>query len=194
MIKSMTGYGRAKLSKDDREYQIEIKSVNHRYLDISVRIPKQLSYLEETIKKEIAKKVKRGKIDVFVTFENNSLEGKEIKINTELAQIYIQSLRKLAEAENLSSNIEVTEIAKFPDILTIKIDEEDDKIKEEIIQVTQQATEKIIEMKNIEGKDYLHYEWIDLKKIDEYKILPKVIKEVLKEKNFPAHKINNELG
>ena len=102
----MTGYGRAKLSKDDREYQIEIKSVNHRYLDISVRIPKQLSYLEETIKKEIAKKVKRGKIDVFVTFENNSLEGKEIKINTELAKAYIDELFTEEEFKQESKIIE----------------------------------------------------------------------------------------
>ena len=74
MIKSMTGYGRAKLSKDDREYQIEIKSVNHRYLDISVKMPRVLSYLEEDVKKVISSKVKRGKIDVFITFENSSTE------------------------------------------------------------------------------------------------------------------------
>ena len=81
MIKSMTGYGKSNLSKDLREYQIEIKSVNHRYLDISVKMPKAISYLEDVIKKEVAKKIKRGKVDVFVTFENNSTEGRQIKIN-----------------------------------------------------------------------------------------------------------------
>ena len=136
MIKSMTGYGRAKLSKDDREYQIEIKSVNHRYLDISVRIPKQLSYLEEIIKKEIAKKVKRGKIDVFVTFENNSLEGKEIKINTELAKAYINELKKLAEKENILSDIQVTEISKYP---------------EEVLETITIATDNLVQMRETEG-------------------------------------------
>lgn len=93
MIKSMTGYGKASFSKEQRDYQIEIKSVNHRYLDISVKLPKILSYVEEPIKKEISSKVKRGKIDVFVTFDNNSAEGRQIEINEELAQIYIGELK-----------------------------------------------------------------------------------------------------
>lgn len=151
MIKSMTGYGRAKLLKEDREYQIEIKSVNHRYLDISVRIPKQLSYLEETIKKEIAKKVKRGKIDVFVTFENNSLEGKEIKINTELAKAYIDELKKLAEKENILSDIQVTEISKYPDILNIQSNQDDEKITEEVLETITIATDNLVQMRETEG-------------------------------------------
>lgn len=151
MIKSMTGYGRAKLSKDDREYQIEIKSVNHRYLDISVRIPKQLSYLEETIKKEIAKKVKRGKIDVFVTFENNSLEGKEIKINTELAKAYIDELKKLAEKENILSDIQVTEISKYPDVLNIQSSQDDEKITKEVLETITIATDNLVQMRETEG-------------------------------------------
>ena len=152
MIRSMTGYGKQSLSIDGREYQIEIKSVNHRYLDINIKMPKTLSYLEDTIKKEISAKIKRGKIDVFITFENNSQEGKNIKINKELAKLYINQLKELAQEEKISSNIEVIEIAKFPDILTIKVDEEDEKIKQEIMQTTQEATNKIIEMKNIEGE------------------------------------------
>ena len=131
MIKSMTGYGKANLSKDLREYQIEIKSVNHRYLDISVKMPRALSYLEEDIKREISTKVKRGKIDVFVNFENNSIEGKEIKINTELAKIYIDELKKLAEKENILADIQVTEISKYPDVLNIQNVQEDETIKNE---------------------------------------------------------------
>lgn len=152
MIKSMTGYGKGILSTENREYQIEIKSVNHRYLDISVKLPRTLSYLEENIKKQISEKVKRGKIDVFVTFENNSQEGKNIKINKELASIYINQLRELADEEKISDNIEVVDIAKFPDILTIKIDEDDEKIKNEVIQVTKEATDKIVEMRSTEGE------------------------------------------
>ena len=82
MIKSMTGYGKADKSYDLREYQVEIKSVNHRYLDISIKMPRVLSYLEEDVKKQIATKVKRGKIDVFITFYDNDTENKDIKINT----------------------------------------------------------------------------------------------------------------
>ena len=152
MIRSMTGYGKGSLNLEGREYQIEIKSVNHRYLDINIKMPRTLSYLEETVKKQISEKIKRGKIDVFITFENNSQEGRNIKINKELAKIYINQLKELAQEENIASNIEVIDIAKFPDILTIKTDEEDEKIKNEIIQATKEATDKIVEMKSIEGQ------------------------------------------
>ena len=131
---------------------MEIKSVNHRYLDINVKIPKAISYLEETIKKEISNKIKRGKIDVFVSFENNSEEGRKIEINKQLAKLYIEQLKELAQEEKIESNIEVMDIAKIPDVLTIKVDEENSKIKDEIKQVTQGAVTRILEMKNIEGE------------------------------------------
>ena len=152
MIRSMTGYGKQNLSVEGREYQIEIKSVNHRYLDINVKIPKAISYLEETIKKEISNKIKRGKIDVFVSFENNSEEGRKIEINKQLAKLYIEQLKELAQEEKIESNIDVMDIAKIPDVLTIKVDEENSKIKDEIKQVTQGAVTRILEMKNIEGE------------------------------------------
>lgn len=76
MIKSMTGYGKSSLSENKREYQVEIKSVNHRYLDISIKMPRTLSYLEDEVKKVISAKVKRGKIDVYINFENNSRRRK----------------------------------------------------------------------------------------------------------------------
>ena len=152
MIRSMTGYGKQNLSIEGREYQIEIKSVNHRYLDINVKIPKAISYLEETIKKEISNKIKRGKIDVFVSFENNSEEGRKIEINKQLAKLYIEQLKELAQEEKIESNIEVMDIAKIPDVLTIKVDEENSKIKDEIKQVTQGAVTRTLEMKNIEGE------------------------------------------
>lgn len=152
MIRSMTGYGKQNLSVEGREYQIEIKSVNHRYLDINVKIPKAISYLEETIKKEISNKIKRGKIDVFVSFENNSEEGRKIEINKQLAKLYIEQLKELAQEEKIESNIEVMDIAKIPDVLTIKVDEENSKIKDEIKEVTQGAVTRILDMKNIEGE------------------------------------------
>lgn len=151
MIKSMTGYGKANVSQDKREYQVEIKSVNHRYLDISVKMPRTLSYLEEDVKKVIGAKVKRGKIDVFITFENNSSEGKEIKINTEIAKIYIEELKKLAKQEGILANIEATEISKFPDVLSIQNDEEEETIKLELLEAVSQATDKLVQMRTIEG-------------------------------------------
>ena len=152
MIRSMTGYGKGTLEIESRQYQIEIKSVNHRYLDINIKMPKTLSYLEETVKKEISEKIKRGKVDVFITYENNSKEGRNITINKELARLYIEQLKELAEEEKILSNIEVVDISKFPDVLTIKADENDEKIKKEVIQTTQEAINKILEMKEAEGE------------------------------------------
>ncbi len=167
MIRSMTGYGKDALSKDLRNYQIEIKSVNHRYLDISVKMPRQFSYLEEEIKKEISSKIKRGKVDVFIIFENNSTEGREVKINTELAKIYIQQLKSLAEQEHIQSNIEVTEISKFPDVLNIQNTQEDEVIRKEVLETTKMATEKLLQMRETEGKKIAEDLIIRIKNVEE---------------------------
>ena len=209
MIRSMTGYGKGSLNIEGREYQVEIKSVNHRYLDLNIKMPRTLSYLEESVKKQISEKIKRGKIDVFITFENNSQEGKNIKINKELAKIYINQLKELAQEENISSNIEVIDVAKFPDVLTIKIDQEDEKIKNEIIQVTKEATNKIVEMKSIEGEKIAHdligrierierkIEEISKKStglIEEYVVkLEKRIKEILKTEQVDKTRLAQEV-
>ncbi len=151
MIKSMTGYGKGNISENLRNYQVEIKSVNHRYLDISVKMPRVLSYLEEDVKKVISSKVKRGKIDVFITFENSSTEGKEIKINNEIAKMYINQLKQLAEEENILANIEVTEISKYPDVLSVQNTQDDEQIKKELIEATTIATDKLVQMRQVEG-------------------------------------------
>lgn len=152
MIKSMTGYGKSSLSINSREYQVEIKTVNHKYIDVNIKMPRIISYLEEDIRKLVVSRIKRGKVDIQISFENYSKDGNEVKINTELAQIYIQSLRELAEAENLSSNIEVTEITKLPDVLTIKSNLDEDETKEELLQVVNEAIDKLIQMRKVEGE------------------------------------------
>ena len=143
MIKSMTGYGKGNISENLRNY--------HRYLDISVKMPRVLSYLEEDVKKVISSKVKRGKIDVFITFENSSTEGKEIKINNEIAKMYINQLKQLAEEENILANIEVTEISKYPDVLSVQNTQDDEQIKKELIEATTIATDKLVQMRQVEG-------------------------------------------
>ena len=152
MLKSMTGYGKANISKNLREYQVEIKSVNHRYLDVSIKMPRNLSYLEEEIKKIISEKLTRGKVDVFVTFNNNSLEGREIKINTEIARMYIKELKNLAETEGIIAEIPVTEISKLPDVLTIQNNQDDETIKEELLEVSRKAIDNLVEMRKVEGE------------------------------------------
>ena len=152
MIKSMTGYGKSSLSINSREYQVEIKTVNHKYIDVNIKMPRIISYLEEDVRKLVVSRIKRGKVDIQISFENYSKDGNDVKINTELAQIYIQSLRELAEAENLSSNIEVTEITKLPDVLTIKSNLDENETKEELLQVVNESIDKLIQMRKIEGE------------------------------------------
>ena len=148
----MTGYGKSNMSKNSREYQVEIKSVNHRYLDVSVKMPRSLSYLEEEIKKAVSANLTRGKVDIFITFNNNSLEGRDIKINTEIARMYIQELRNLAETEGIVADIPVTEISKLPDVLTIQNNQDDETIKNELLEVTNKAIENLVEMRKVEGE------------------------------------------
>lgn len=152
MIKSMTGYGKSNLSINSREYQVEIKTVNHKYIDTNIRMPRIISYLEEDVRKMISSKIKRGKVDIFINFENYSKDGNTVKINTELAKIYIENMKKLAEEENISANIEVTEITKMPDVLTIKSEFDEKQIKEELMQVVENAINQLIKMRENEGK------------------------------------------
>ena len=151
MIKSMTGYGKSSLSINSRDYQVEIKAVNHKYIDINIKLPRVISYLEDDIRKIVNSKIKRGKIDISILFENYSNEGNDIRINTELAKMYIQNLKKLADEENISANIEVTEITKFPDVLTIKSNFDEKQIKIELIQAVEDALEQLINMRQNEG-------------------------------------------
>ena len=148
----MTGFGRAKLEKNNRIYQVEMKSVNHKYSDITIKLPRTLSYLEENIKKEVSSNIARGKIDIFVSFENYSEEGKEIIINQELVKEYMKQFTALAEQNNLSLNIPVTEITKLPEVLTLKETEEsEDAIKQELLECLQEAIIHFNDMREQEG-------------------------------------------
>ena len=209
MVKSMTGYGKSSLSINSREYQIEIKAVNHKYIDINIKMPRIISYLEEDIRKLISSKLKRGKIDVSISFENYSKEGNDIRINTDLAKVYIQNLKQLAEEEKISANIEVTEITRFPDVLTIKSNLDENQMKEELLQVAEDAINQLINMRQGEGerisKDILEkIAQIESKKeeifklstglIDEYVVkLETRIKEILKTEELDQSRLMQEV-
>ena len=152
MIKSMTGFGRAKLEKEAREYIVEIKTVNHKYNDIAIKMPKTISYLEENIKKLISKEIHRGKVEVCISFINNSTAGKNIKINTEIAKLYIQELRQLAKETGIAENVNLMEITKLPDVLNIQNETEDKTIEEELTIVVNQAIEALLSMRKNEGE------------------------------------------
>ena len=128
MLKSMTGFGRAKYEVNSREYIIDMKSVNNRYSDISIKMPRSISFLEEKVKQKITSVISRGKVEVFITFNNYSDKGKNIRINSELAKIYINEIQKLSEDTNNSQLINIQEILKLPDVLNIQLDQEAEEL------------------------------------------------------------------
>ena len=153
-MKSMTGFGRSKLEVNSREYIVEIKSVNHKYSDISIKMPRAISCYEEKVKKIISEKVYRGKVDVFITYNNYSEEGKEIIINKELAKSYINQLLELADETGINNRISPTEIMKLPDVLQVKTeDDESDVVWKELEECTVSALSNFTQMREAEGEE-----------------------------------------
>ena len=151
MIKSMTGFGRGKYENEGRSYTVDIKSVNHKYTDISVRLPRFLNSEEDKIRKRISSAISRGKVDVLISFENYSSKGTNIRINKELAKEYIKELKSLADETDLQFNVDVIDISKFPEILKIEDTQDEELIGKELMIAVDDALEKFISMREIEG-------------------------------------------
>lgn len=150
-MNSMTGFGRATLQKNYREYAIEIKSVNHKYNDITIKAPRNLLFLESQIRKCVLNRISRGKIDIYITYLNFGIEGKKVVINKELAKLYIDELKSLAIENKIDANIKATEISKFPDVLTLDEDENQDCISDELLECLNMALDKFTDMRQQEG-------------------------------------------
>lgn len=152
MIKSMTGFGRGKYENEGRTYTVEIKSVNHKYTDINVRLPRFLNSVEDKIRKRISSSISRGKVDVFINFENYSNKGTTIKINKELAKEYLLQLKELADETNINFDVSIIDVSKLPEILKLEDDENEDLISNELMIAVDSAIENFISMREIEGK------------------------------------------
>ncbi len=151
MIKSMTGFGRGKYENEGRNYTVDIKSVNHKYTDISVRLPRFLNSEEDKIRKRISSSISRGKVDVLVSFENYSSKGTNIRINKDLAKEYIKELKSLADETGLNFNVDVIDISKFPEILKIEDEQDEELIGKELMIAVDDALSKFISMREVEG-------------------------------------------
>jgi uncharacterized protein (TIGR00255 family) len=148
----MTGFGRAKNNINQREYNVEIKSVNHKYCDINVKVPRNLNYLEEKIKKQLSNKVSRGKFDVFIGFYDYGCEKRNLSLNKELAKLYIEELKSLASETNVDSEIKITDICKIPEIMQLQMSSEgEEEIESELLTCVDEAIISLDNMKNAEG-------------------------------------------
>lgn len=152
MIKSMTGFGRGRFEKDGMEFTIDIKSVNHKYHDITVKMPRSINYLEEYVKKRINEVISRGKIDVFISYMNFSNDDKEIKINEKLASSYLTSVKNISTSLNLEQNISIIDILNFPDVVTIVDNKDEEKIKQQLDIALNEAISNFLKMRQAEGE------------------------------------------
>lgn len=152
-MKSMTGFGRAHKEVNNREYIVEIRSVNHKYNDINIRMPRNISYFEEKIRKEVLATITRGKIDVSITFNNYSEEGKIVRINRGLAEEYLKELKELASENGLNGDIRVIDLVKMPDVFNLQVEEEGSEvIWQELGTTLQEALNGFVQMREAEGK------------------------------------------
>ncbi len=151
MLKSMTGYGRGKFEVDGREYTVEIKTVNHRYNDISIRLPRYLNFLEDKLRQYISKTISRGKTDVFVGLNNLSDKGRTVKLDKRLVGIYLDEMKDLISLYDVPDDITATSLIRLPDVIITENDEEEDLYWEELKTTTDIALKNLIEARELEG-------------------------------------------
>ncbi|MDD2978731.1 MAG: YicC family protein [Hespellia sp.] len=128
MIKSMTGFGRGEVTKDNRKFSVEMKGVNHRYLDVNIRMPKKLNFFETSIRTYLKKYVHRGKVDIFITYDDMSENQVALKYNETLAEEYLTYFRQMEEKFQLENDIRVSALSRCPEVITMEeqsIDEEE---------------------------------------------------------------------
>ncbi len=150
---SMTGYGSAKGSVEGQEITVELKSVNNRYLDCSVRLPRNFLFAEDTVKQAVSVGVSRGKVDVFVSAQASQDSGTVVSVNEELARGYRDAVARIAETLGLESGLNAFSLARFPDVLTVERRELDkDKAAAALSEITAKAVEEFNAMREREGE------------------------------------------
>ena len=153
MLRSMTGYGRAQQLVNGRDILVEIKSVNHRYFECSVRAPRMYGYLEEKLKSLSNGAISRGKVEINVTIL--TVEGKDaaVAINVDLAKGYVEALRSVREELNLTDNLSLSSISRFQDIFQVtKTTEDEEAIWEDVRSVAEEALTRFVSMRELEGE------------------------------------------
>ena len=168
----MTGFGRAEVVTDERKITIELKSVNHRYLDLSIKMPKKLSFLEGAIRNLMKTYIQRGKVDVYITYEDYTMNNGALKYNRELASEYITCLKQMQQDFGLDYDIKVSTLSRYPEVLVMEEQSVDEEALWGFIEPPlREACEKFIQTRDQEGGN-LEKDLLDkLKALDEKVIL-----------------------
>ncbi len=127
MIKSMTGFGRCEIQKESRKFTVELKSVNHRYLDVNIRMPKKLNFFETSIRALLKTYANRGKVDIFISYEDLSQKQVSVKYNAAIAAEYVRYFRQMEEAFGLENDVRVSTLARCPEVLVMEEQAEDEE-------------------------------------------------------------------
>lgn len=153
MIKSMTGFGRSALNSDGRELTVELKAVNHRFLDISFRFPRSLSFLEDTVRAELSRLLSRGHIDVYAYYRNTRGDSKSVSIDKALVSAYLDASKALSEEFSLQYDLSVSKLLRIQDLVSIvDADEDTDALKALMADAVRAACSELIKMREAEGE------------------------------------------
>lgn len=187
MIKSMTGFGRAMVDDGKRSFLVEIRGVNHRYLDMNIRMPKSLMPVEDRIRKLISGYISRGKVDVFITYKNYGKEDTVVQSNRYLAKGYVDILKSLRDEFMLADDISVSLVSRFPDVVFTEEKEENiEEIWSLMAEAVEEASKKMLVMKEVEGqslkKDMLVKSEEIRKIVDQIKVKDKEVIPLYKER------------
>ena len=152
MIKSMTGFGRCGIQKGSRKYTVELKSVNHRYLDVNIRMPKKLNFFETAIRTLLKTYANRGKVDIFITYEDLSQSQVSVKYNAALAAEYLKYLKQMEKEFGLENDVRVSTLSRYPEVFTMEEQSEDEEeLWNELKEALEGAFFQFVETRKAEG-------------------------------------------
>ena len=153
MIKSMTGFGRCEITEGERKITVEMKSVNHRYLDVNIKMPKKLNFFEAAIRSELKNYIQRGKVDIFITYEDFTESNVCVKYNKELAAEYVKYLEQMAQDFSLDNDIRVSSLSRYPEVLSMEEQTIDEEQLWQLLETTlKSAAQNFVETRITEGE------------------------------------------
>lgn len=152
MIKSMTGFGRCEVAEHDRKFTVELKSVNHRYLDVSIKMPKKLGFFESAVRNLLKEYIQRGKVDVFISYEDDTEENFALNYKEEVAAAYLKYLNQMAETFGLENDVRVGALSRFPEVFTMEERNVDEKeLWQTLVRALRGALEQFVDSRISEG-------------------------------------------
>ena len=153
MIKSMTGFGRAELEENERRFTVEIKSVNHRYLDVSIKMPKRLIFFESSIRTLLKEYIQRGKVDVFITFEDFSRNNATVSYHEDVAAEYMKYLDQMAKQFGLENDVRLSVLSRYPEVFTLEdVEVDETELWKSLEKTVRKAAEMFVESRIKEGE------------------------------------------